>query len=99
MNPDQITKEVENNEVNLIDVREDYEFEEGHISGAKNVPLGTICEDNLKDFPKDKPVYVYCRSGARAENAKNMLQDLDFKNVTNIGGIVQWQENGGSLVK
>lgn len=99
MNHIEIQEKVKNNEAILIDVREDYEYEDRHIEGAKNLPLGTICEDNVKDLPKDKIIYTYCRSGARAENAKDILNSLGFNNVENIGGTIEWEENGGVLIK
>lgn len=83
----------------LLDVREKSEWDAGHIEGAKHIPLGSLNADTTKDIPKDKPVYIYCRSGRRAESAEAMMKVLGFSQAKNIGGVIEWQENGGVLVK
>ncbi len=55
----------------LIDVREDYEFREGHIPGAVNIPLGNI---TTVDYSKEKTLIVYCRSGNRSNQAAIKLK-------------------------
>ena len=68
-----------------IDVREPYEYQSGHLESALNIPVDSISniETLLSDIPKDSKLIVYCRSGARAENAKNQLQHLGYTNVEN----------------
>ena len=69
----------------LLDVREEYEYQDGHIKGAVNLPLREILEK--KDtLPKDKDIYVYCRSGHRSADAVNFLKSLGFEKVHNIEG-------------
>ena len=69
----------------LLDVREEYEYQDGHIKGAINLPLREILEK--KDtLPKDKDIYVYCRSGHRSADAVNFLKSLGFKKVHNVEG-------------
>ena len=69
----------------LLDVREDYEYQDGHIKGAVNLPLREILEK--KDtLPKDKDIYVYCRSGHRSADAVNFLKSLGFEKVHNVDG-------------
>lgn len=77
----------------LLDVREDYEFEAGHIRGAVNIPLrNLIAQLNL--IPKDKNVYVYCRSGHRSLDAVGFLNDLGIKNAYNVkGGFIELSFN------
>ncbi len=99
MNPEQIKKQVENSEITLLDVREQHEWDLGHIAGARLISLGDISAETTKDLPKDKPVYVYCRSGSRAGQAVTTLKQLGFDNAVNIGGIIHWQERGGELVQ
>lgn len=99
MNLEQIKKQVESNEVFLLDVREVNEWDLGHIAGAKLISLGNINAETTKDLPKDMPIYVYCRSGSRAGQAVTALKQLGFSNAINIGGIIHWQEKGGELVQ
>ena len=69
----------------LLDVREEYEYQDGHIKGAINLPLRKILEK--KDtLPKDKDIYVYCRSGHRSADAVNFLKSLGFEKVHNVDG-------------
>ena len=69
----------------LLDVREEYEYQDGHIKGAVNLPLREILEK--KDtLPKDKDIYVYCRSGHRSADAVNFLKSLGFEKVHNVEG-------------
>ena len=69
----------------LLDVREEYEYQDGHIKGAINLPLREILEK--KDtLPKDKDIYVYCRSGHRSADAVNFLKSLGFEKVHNVDG-------------
>ena len=69
----------------LLDVREEYEYQDGHIKGAVNLPLREILgkKDSL---PKDKDIYVYCRSGHRSADAVNFLKSLGFEKIHNIEG-------------
>ena len=69
----------------LLDVREEYEYQEGHIKGAVNLPLREILEKK-DSLPKNKDIYVYCRSGHRSADAVNFLKSLDFERVHNIEG-------------
>ena len=79
-----IEKLVKNKEF-LLDVREEYEYQDGHIKGTINIPLREILEK--KDtLPKDKDIYVYCRSGHRSADAVNFLKSLGFEKVHNIDG-------------
>ena len=79
-----IGKLVKNKEF-LLDVREEYEYQDGHIKGAINLPLREILEK--KDtLPKDKDIYVYCRSGHRSADAVNFLKSLGFEKVHNVDG-------------
>ena len=69
----------------LLDVREECEYQDGHIKGAINIPLREILEK--KDtLPKDKDIYVYCRSGHRSADAVNFLKSLGFEKVHNVDG-------------
>lgn len=84
INVDKIRELVENKQF-FLDVRETYEYEAGHIKGGTNIPLSEIRE-RISEIPRDKPVYIHCRSGQRSYNAVILLQHLGFENVYNVAG-------------
>ena len=69
----------------LLDVREEYEYEEGHVKGAVNLPLREILSQK-DSLPKDRDIYVYCRSAHRSADAVNFLKSLGFDKVHNVEG-------------
>lgn len=75
----------------LIDVREPEEFKQGSIKGAVNIPLGKIGSIGGFVDDKDKPIFVYCRSGARASKAVSGLKKMGYTSVKNIGGITDYK--------
>ena len=75
---------VENNAF-IVDVREKNEYERGHLINAVNIPLSEI-RGRLDEIPKDRPVYLHCRSSQRSYNAVMALQNLGYDNVINISG-------------
>jgi rhodanese-related sulfurtransferase len=77
----------------LVDVRTAEEFRTGHIAGAKNIALQSLPQQ-MAALPKEKPIVVYCRSGARSSNALQMLTEAGFNNVHDLGGLTQWQAQG-----
>ncbi len=73
----------------LIDVREEFEFELSNLNGLL-IPLGGILIEADK-IAKDKPVIVHCRSGARSAAAIMQLETQGFTNLYNLkGGIIAW---------
>jgi len=72
----------------LIDVRSHFEYTQGALKGALNMPLEQF-QYHVENIEKDKPVLLYCRSGQRSEMAKRYLQSLGFADVHNIGGYQQ----------
>jgi rhodanese-related sulfurtransferase len=80
--------------INLIDVREEYEFDEDNL-GGKLFPLGSLPSqiDELEDL-QDEEIIIHCRSGARSARAQQFLEQNGFSNVRNlIGGILAYREN------
>ena len=74
----------------LIDVREDFEYETSNI-GGQLIPLGGVLIEADK-IAKDKPVVVMCRSGKRSAAAIMQLEQLGYTNLYNLqGGILAWK--------
>ena len=71
----------------VIDVRTEAEWDTGHLEGALHIEWQDILSIQDKTIPKDEAIYLYCRSGNRSGKATSILQNLGYKNVTNIGGI------------
>lgn len=72
----------------IIDIREKGEYAEGHLKGVPNIPLSELRE-RVNEIPKDRIVYLQCRSGQRSYNACLLLQNLGYTNVVNVtGGIL-----------
>lgn len=74
----------------LIDVREPNEYREGYIPGAINIPLSQL-KGRIGEVPKDKDIFLYCRSGMRSKQAARILSKKGVKYLTNLqGGILSW---------
>lgn len=85
----------EKKEFQLIDVREEHEFDEANLKGEL-IPMGEIM-DNLDKLSKDKQVIVHCRSGKRSATVINALENQHgFTNLYNLkGGILAYMEEIG----
>lgn len=84
-------------ELLLIDCREQNEWDEGHIEAAQFMPLSSFDEEikKLADTNKQKLIVCQCRSGRRSLNAAMKLQDEGFETLFNLdGGILAWEEAG-----
>ncbi|MCZ8513690.1 rhodanese-like domain-containing protein [Paenibacillus filicis] len=90
--PDQFHNELKTNQNKiLIDVREPIEVKQGYIAGAKNIPLSQI-KNRLHEIPKDKRVFLYCRSGMRSKQAARILQKNGFHDLAHLqGGVMSWK--------
>lgn len=71
--------------VELIDIREPYEYKSGSLKTAKNIPMGTLLTSPEKHLKKDKTYYIICQSGARSGRTVKLLTSQGF-NVINVAG-------------
>ena len=76
----------------ILDVREQDEYDAGHIPGAVLLSVGTIDEETAASAipEKDTVVLVYCRSGNRSKTASQSLVDLGYTRIYEFGGIKDW---------
>ena len=88
----ELKQKIDSNEPHqLIDVREDYEYETGNINGV-HIPMGDIA-DSIEKIATDKPVIVQCRSGKRSASVIQFLESKGIKNLHNLeGGILAWKD-------
>jgi rhodanese-related sulfurtransferase len=77
----------------VIDVREAWEFESGHVPGARHVPLNSVPEQ-LNNLPKDQQIWIICQSGGRSMTAANYLEAQGFDVVSVAGGTGSWIGSG-----
>lgn len=74
-------------EVLFLDVREEYEYEAGHIPGSWLMPFSSgVLQEKYTELPKDKLILVYCRSGNRSARAVQFLEEQGFSRLGNILG-------------
>ncbi|MBD3789731.1 MAG: rhodanese-like domain-containing protein [Campylobacterales bacterium] len=86
--------------VTLLDVRTQQEFTQGHISGAKLIPLSVLSENLTKlNRDKNKKVIVYCHSGNRSIAASRILEKQGFVPLNLGGGITEWIRSGLPVAK
>jgi len=85
----------DDSELIILDVRTKEEYDNGHISGAKLVPVQVLPMKvaELNKY-KDKPILVYCASGGRSPSAVTILKNNEFKNIYHLShGIGSWRYN------
>ncbi|WP_373895204.1 rhodanese-like domain-containing protein [Virgibacillus natechei] len=89
----ELAEKAKNNEnINIIDVREDDEVAQGKIPGAKHIPFGEV-PDRLDEIDKDKHYYMICRSGGRSGKASEFLKAQGY-DATNVdGGMLDWNKD------
>jgi rhodanese-related sulfurtransferase len=79
--------------VQLIDVRQDYEWEAGRIAGARHLEL-TELSAHATSIERDQPVVFYCRSGARSAMATDAFSQAGFDAHNMAGGLLAWEAEG-----
>jgi rhodanese-related sulfurtransferase len=80
-------------EVQLIDVREDYEWDAGRIAGARHVVLGEVAAQ-AQTLDRERPVVFYCRVGGRSTMAASAFRRAGFDAYSMDGGLEAWAERG-----
>lgn len=81
-------------QLQLVDVRERHEWNEGHIPGSVHIPLGDL-QARVGKIARDRTVVMICRSGNRSYHATAALQAAGFTNVVNLdGGVIAWGRAG-----
>lgn len=95
---DEFKTYINNEDVQIIDVRGVSEYEAGHIEGANHVFVGTL-PDHLDKISKDKQVIIHCQGGDRSAIAYSILAGNGFKNVKNFsGGMNEWLASEGKTI-
>jgi rhodanese-related sulfurtransferase len=87
---------IDGGEVVLVDVREDHEWDVGHIPGAKHVAINDL-PAHAEELGHDQPILVYCRTGNRSGLAGDALASAGFDVKIVDGGVTAWSEAGEKL--
>lgn len=90
--PEEALQRIESGEdIILLDVRTPGEYAEGHIADSLLIPLQTLEEEAPRHLTdKNVPIFVYCRSGRRSLEAAEILVELGYTQVYDMGGIIDW---------
>jgi rhodanese-related sulfurtransferase len=91
--PQQVAELLEQGSVQLIDVREQDEYEAGRIAGARHVPLVELSGE-AETIDRDRPVVFYCLSGARSAMATEAFRTAGYDAHNMAGGLLDWDAAG-----
>ncbi|MEM7798529.1 MAG: rhodanese-like domain-containing protein [Chloroflexota bacterium] len=90
---------LDNDDVVFLDVREQWEYDQGHIPGITLIPMSEF-EARVSEVPEDKTVILTCRSGNRSGQVDTYLRGLGYDNIHNMeGGIIAWEAAGLEVVR
>lgn len=93
LTPEQVAERLARGELELIDVREPYEWEAGRIAGARHIELERLASQ-AHSLPRDTPVLFQCRLGARSAMATQAFRAAGYDAYNMEGGIAAWVERG-----
>jgi len=88
--PSEVEQMMNNDNIVIIDVREDEEVAQGMIENAKHIPLGDVPE-KVSELDKEKEYILVCRSGRRSLNASKYMDEHGFKVINMKGGMLEWE--------
>ncbi|MGN6373899.1 MAG: rhodanese-like domain-containing protein [Solirubrobacteraceae bacterium] len=91
IDPGQLAEWIEQDRdgVQLVDVREPYERDAGHIAGSRHIPMVALT-DQASSLDRERPVVFYCRVGARSTMAAQAFRAAGFQALSMSGGLVRW---------
>ncbi len=89
---------VDKEQIHVVDIRTEAEVARGVIDGAIHIPMHLL-PYKTEELPQDKPVVLYCHSGARSAQACAFMASKGFNNMHNLtGGILAWARSGNQIV-
>lgn len=95
--PSELAEWMQQQTAEVIDVREPYEREAGHIEGSRHIALNDLA-GAAESVPRDRPIVFYCRVGARSQMAAQAFRAAAFDAYTMSGGLMRWAAEGRPLV-
>jgi rhodanese-related sulfurtransferase len=91
--PQQAREMLEGGAAQLVDVREQYEWDEGRIAGARHIELERLAAQ-AESIDKDRPVIFQCRLGSRSAMATQAFRAAGYEAYSMAGGLERWHEEG-----
>ena len=91
--PQRTRELLQSGEAVVVDVREPYEREAGHIEGTRHIELERL-SSQAETLPRDQPIVFHCRLGARSAMAAHAFRASGFDAWSMAGGLVRWDEEG-----
>jgi rhodanese-related sulfurtransferase len=91
--PERVAEMLDAGEVQLVDVREEYEHDAGRIAGSRHIELPNLPQE-AGALEREKPVVFYCRSGDRSVMPTQAFRASGWDAYTLTGGLVAWTDNG-----
>jgi rhodanese-related sulfurtransferase len=91
--PRAVAEALRQGDVQLVDVREDHEWQAGHIAGARHIALGEVAAQ-ADTLDPNRPVVFYCRSGGRSTMAADAFAQAGFDAASMEGGMLEWEREG-----
>jgi hydroxyacylglutathione hydrolase/adenylyltransferase/sulfurtransferase len=93
MSPEQVKERLERGEIELVDVREQYEWDAGRIPGARHIELERLA-GRAEELPRERPIVFQCRLGARSAMPTQAFRAAGWDAYNMTGGIQSWVEHG-----
>jgi rhodanese-related sulfurtransferase len=93
LSPEQVRERLDRGEIELIDVREQYEWDAGRVAGARHIELERLA-GRADEIPRERPVVFLCRLGARSAMATQAFRAAGWDAYNLEGGITRWVERG-----
>jgi rhodanese-related sulfurtransferase len=93
LSPQEVAEKRDDERWQLVDVRESYEYEAGHIDGTRHIELARLTAE-AESIDRDRPVIFYCRSGARSAMATQAFRASGWEAYNMSGGLLEWAAEG-----
>jgi rhodanese-related sulfurtransferase len=93
VDPAEVQRRREAGDVQLVDVREDAEWDAGRIAGARHVPLAEVA-GQAQTIDREQPVIFYCRAGSRSAMAAEAFRRAGYDAYSMDGGLLAWADRG-----
>ena len=93
LEPERVKELLDEGAIELVDVREQYEWDEGRIAGAKHIEMERVA-GRAEEIPRDRPVVFQCRLGARSALVTEAFRAAGFDAYNMTGGLMSWVDRG-----